>query len=299
MNKTGTVFNIERYAVHDGPGIRTLVFLKGCPLRCLWCCNPESQRPGAELLLFPENCIGCGACVESCRSGAISLREGSLVTDAGRCTLCGACAESCYPKARTVCGREMSVGEVLELLRKDVPFYRRSGGGVTLSGGEPFFQYEFAAALLCACREAGIHTAVETCGYVPEERFQAAAPLVDAYLFDLKHMDPESHARLTGVDNARILRNFEFLLKAGKQVVPRVPMIPGLNDTEEALGAVCAFLRERSVGTLNLLPYHELGVHKYARVGKQYTLNLRPHTVEEIAEKKRFVESQGMLCEVY
>lgn len=299
MEKTGNVFNIERYAVHDGPGIRTLVFLKGCPLRCLWCCNPESQRPEAELLLFPENCIGCGECLRNCPSHAISRGADGLVTDSGKCTCCGACAECCYPRARTLCGGGMTAEEVLNEVRKDLLFYRQSGGGVTLSGGEPFFQFEFAAALLRSCRELEINTAVETCGYVPERRFKEALPLVDTYLFDLKHMDPETHIRLTGVGNELIHRNFETLLEAGKRVIPRMPLIPGLNDTEESLHATCMFLRERSIGTLNLLPYHELGVNKYTRTGREYTLNLRPHTVEEIARKKRFVESQGIACSVY
>lgn len=299
MSKTGRVFNIERYAVHDGPGIRTLVFLKGCPLRCLWCCNPESQRPEAELLLFPENCIGCGACVESCPNGALSAGAAGIVTDAGKCTLCGACTRSCYSNARTLCGGSMTVDAVMDEVRKDLPFYRQSGGGVTISGGEPFFQFEFAGALLRKCRELAIHTAAETCGYVPEERFKEMMPLVDTYLFDLKHMDPEVHTRLTGVGNERIHRNFDALLEAGKRVVPRMPLIPTLNDTEESLYAVCAFLKKRSLGTLNLLPYHELGVNKYTRVGKEYTLNIRPHTVEEIAERKRFIESQGIACSVY
>ena len=299
MDKTGTVFNIERYAVHDGPGIRTLVFLKGCPLRCLWCCNPESQRPEAELLTFPENCIGCGECLLGCPNNAVSRGPDGIVTDAGKCALCGACAKNCYAKARTLCGDSMTVEAVMDQVRKDLPFYRRSGGGVTISGGEPFFQFEFAEALLERCRELGINTAAETCGHVPERRFKQAIPLVDTYLFDLKHMDPEVHARLTGVGNELIHRNFDALLEAGKHVVPRMPLIPTLNDSEESLYATCAFLKERSVTTLNLLPYHELGVNKYARTGRGYTLSLRPHTVEEIAQKKRFVESQGITCSVY
>jgi pyruvate formate lyase activating enzyme len=296
---TGSVFNIERYSVHDGPGIRTLVFLKGCLLSCLWCCNPESQQAKPELLLFPENCIGCGACVDACPVGAVTLREGKIVTDAAKCTLCMRCVDECYPEARRAYGRPMSVDEVIKKIEGDIPFYERSGGGVTVSGGEPFVQHKFLKELFQACRSRGIGTAVETCGYVPEDVFSAMMPYVDVYLFDLKHMDSAHHRELTGKDNQLIHRNFQAVVAAGKHVIPRMPLIPTLNDSWENLRETCAFLRKNGLDTLNILPYHELGVNKYARLGRTYELHLQPHTKEQLAEIQKFVVEQGICCLVH
>jgi len=296
---TGSVFNIERYSVHDGPGIRTLVFLKGCPLSCLWCCNPESQKAIPEVLLFPENCIACGACVDACPADAISVREGTLVTDETICTRCMRCVDECYPEARRAYGRPMTVEEVMKRIEGDIPFYHRSGGGVTVSGGEPFVQHKFLKELFCVCRDRKIGTAVETCGYVPEDVFDAMMPYVDVYLFDLKHMDDAIHRELTGKGNALIHRNFRAAVAAGKYVIPRMPLIPTLNDSQDNLKATCAFLRENGQDTLNLLPYHELGVNKYQRLGREYLLQLKPHSKEAVDSMKRFVEDQGIRCLIH
>ena len=300
MEIKGSVFNIEHYAVHDGPGIRTLVFLKGCPLRCLWCCNPESQSAKTELVMFKESCIGCGECVNVCTAGAIAPDEQKgLITDADKCVMCLECVKNCYANARRVYGRNMTVQEVLKELKKDMPFFKKSGGGITLSGGEPFKQHEFAAELLERCKSMGITTAAETCGHVPHEVFLNMLPLVDTFLFDLKHMDAEEHKRLTGVDNTLIHKNFDAIVSAGVRVIPRMPLIPTLNDSEENLRATCEFLKARGITEINLLPYHELGVNKYERTGKTYGLNIKMHTADEIAGKKHFVEQCGMSCAVY
>lgn len=295
----GSVFNIERYSVHDGPGIRTLVFLKGCPLSCLWCCNPESQKAHPELLFFEENCIGCGACIQACSQGAISLKGERLVTDSEKCALCMRCVEACYPEARRAYGSAMTVNEVMKRIEGDLPFYLRSGGGITVSGGEPFAQHAFLKELLKACRQRGIGTAVETCGYVPEEIFSSMLQDIDVYLFDLKHMDDEAHRKLTGCGNEIIHRNFRSAVHAGKHLIPRMPLIPTLNDSFENLKATCDFLHELGLHVLNILPYHELGINKYEKIGRRYTLSLKPHTKEQLAEIKTFVERQHITCLIH
>jgi len=298
-NIQGCVFNIEHYAVHDGPGIRTLVFLKGCPLHCLWCCNPESQQSASEFLLFSEKCIGCGECAANCPAGAITLRSDNFVTDNRLCTHCHRCTDNCFSGARTLCGTMMDIEQVLSEIRKDIPFYRRSGGGITLSGGEPLLQADFAEALLRRCKQDGISTAVETCGFVPQDIFLRLMPLVDTYLFDLKHMDPATHRILTSVDNTLILQNFQTLMSNHKQVIPRIPLVPTLNDSNENLIATCRFLKQQSCESLNLLPYHELGVNKYARIGRAYPLRLTPHSPEVLRQKKKLVELEGIHCAIY
>ena len=250
--------------------------------------------------MFKEKCIGCGECIGNCPAGAISPDpEQGLITDRKKCVLCVECVKNCYTKSRQVYGTEMTVDEVMRQVEKDMPFYRQSGGGITLSGGEPFMQHKFATEILMRCREAGISTAVETCGHVPTDIFMRMATLVDTYLFDLKHMDPEEHKKLTGVDNRLIHHNFDALLSAGKSVIPRMPLIPSLNDSEDNLRATCDFLKARGIDTINLLPYHELGVNKYEKIGQCYQLSLRTYTREDIRQKKHFIEQNGIHCLVY
>lgn len=295
----GIVFNIEKYSVHDGPGIRTLVFLKGCPLSCLWCCNPESQKVTSELIFFPENCIECGACKNSCPNKAINIQSRELIIDVAKCTLCMKCVEECYSNALRSYGKKMTVNEVLMEVEKDLMFYQISGGGLTISGGEPFVQHVFLRELLTKSRKHGINNAVETCGYVASEIFDSMIPLIDVFLFDLKHMDNTKHEKLTGMGNEIIHKNFSSAVKSGKDVIPRMPLIPTLNDSPENLQSTCKFIKSHGLNIINILPYHELGISKYKKLGREYSLNLQIYTNDKLVEIKKFVESQGMKCMMY
>lgn len=261
---SGRVFDVQRFSLHDGPGIRTVVFLKGCPLRCAWCANPESQQPGPQIAWFENLCAGCGRCAESCPQGAITMDESRVRTDRRLCVACGACAAACPRGARRLLGREVTVDEVMAEVRRDAPFYRRSGGGVTFSGGEPLAQPGFVLACLERSRRWGYHTAVETCGQVRWEDLRAAARVTDLFLYDLKQLDSAGHERLTGVGNKLILENLEKLLEIGAEVTVRVPVVPGANDDAESLAALAAFVAGHpGVRRVELLPYHTLGLHKY------------------------------------
>lgn len=257
-----------RFSVHDGPGIRTTVFLKGCPLACRWCHNPESQSFHPQLIRMEERCLRCGECVPVCPERAA---EGSMGVPA-KCRACGACVEACVAGAREITGRRMSVAAVVAEVERDVVFYEESGGGVTVSGGEPLAQPEFTAALLAACRALGIHTALDTCGMASAETLLRAAANADLVLYDLKLLDPARHTEYTGVSNAPILRNLEALAAAGRNVTVRFPLIPSVNDGEDELAAMAAFLVRAGVRRLDLLPYHRIGADKYRRLGKPYTM---------------------------
>ena len=281
----GIVFDIRRYSIHDGPGIRTTVFLKGCALSCRWCHNPESQSRGAEAILRESRCIRCGACVEACAHGAIAWTDSRPVTDRAACAACGSCAAVCYAEAREIAGREMTAAEVLAEVVRDVPFFLESGGGVTLSGGEPLLQPEFAAAVLGAARARGIHTALDTCGYAPWGVLDGLRRDVDLFLYDLKLMDDERHRRFTGVSNSLVLDNLRALCSEGHAVALRVPVVPGVNDDEENLDALGDFAAglPRLAG-VDLLPYHNIGMDKYARLDRTYPLpDTRPPTRERLA----------------
>jgi pyruvate formate lyase activating enzyme len=272
------VFDIKKFSVHDGPGIRTTVFFKGCPLRCQWCHNPESQRLGRERLYRAERCIRCGACLAACDHGAISWAHGALVTDDSRCILCGVCVDECHAGAREIAGREMTVAQVMAEVERDVAFYDESGGGVTFSGGEPLAQTEFLMGLLRASRDRAIHTALDTCGHAPWKVLDKVRPLVDLFLYDVKIMDDARHRRFTGVSNALILENLEALSAGGSRIVVRVPIIPGINDDEDNLRRLAAYVAALpQVEGLALLPYHATATAKYERLGLAYALReVRP-----------------------
>jgi pyruvate formate lyase activating enzyme len=269
---SGTIFDIQRFSVHDGPGIRTLVFFKGCPLACLWCSNPESQRFEPELLFDASKCVACGGCVEACPHGAVWKTGDTVEYDRGRCVACGACAEACPTEARTVAGRRVTAAEVVAEVMKDAPFFANSGGGVTLGGGEPLAQPEFARQILARSRGHEIHTAIETCGHVSWPAVEAILPLTDLFLYDLKHLDAGAHRTQTGGDVALILSNLERLVGLGATVIVRVPVVPGFNDTPENIRAIAEHVARLGIRELHLLPYHRLGQDKYRLVGREYAL---------------------------
>ena len=268
---SGWVFDIRRYSVHDGPGIRTTVFLKGCALRCAWCHNPESQSAEPQLLYRADRCILCGECVEACSVGAVALHDDRVTTDPARCEVCGACADACPTDARAVVGRRMSADEVLEAVEHDRLFYDESGGGATFSGGEPLHQPAFIRSLLVGCRERGIRSALDTAGHALPAIFAEIAHLADVVLFDLKHMDAVRHRDGTGVANDLILTNLRHLAAAGGEVVVRIPLVPGFNDTASNLQRTAAFLTglER-VPLVQLLPFHTAAQEKHRRFGVPY-----------------------------
>lgn len=265
------VFDLRRYSVHDGPGIRTAVFLKGCPLRCSWCHNPESQWPEPQLLVRDHRCLHCAACIEACPQGALRWHGERIVTDLGRCEVCGACADTCPAEAREVVGWCMSVTEALREIERDLPFFDESGGGVTVSGGEPLAQPDFTQALLSACRERDVHTVLDTSGYAPTEVAMAVGGLADLVLFDLKHPDDHHHRMGTGVGNALILRNLRLLLAAGVDVLVRIPLVPGYNDGADELQQAAALIAAlEPVPRVELLPFHVAAQEKHRRFGMRY-----------------------------
>ncbi|ARC89859.1 glycyl-radical enzyme activating protein [Rhodovulum sp. MB263] len=294
----GTVFDIQRYSIHDGPGLRTIVFLKGCPLRCRWCSNPESQNPEPELFFRASSCIKCGQCVPVCPTQALAPTNPGFV-DRSKCIECGTCTTVCPTQALSMSGKKMSVTQVMQELRKDAIHYRRSGGGVTLSGGEPLFQHEFAKQLLMACHEQGWNTAMETTGYTTREIVRDVIPHVDHVLLDMKSIDPDTHVANTGVDNRIILEN-ALCISSLTHTVVRIPVVPGVNDSIEAAEAVARFAKLMpGVDTVHLLPYHTYGENKYSLLGRSYpmgdTPNMKPETVTPLVEA---IQSFGLTCVV-
>ncbi|WIV12165.1 glycyl-radical enzyme activating protein [Proteiniborus sp. MB09-C3] len=269
----GRVFNIMKYSIHDGPGIRTTVFLKGCPLSCWWCHNPESQEIKSELLLFPNRCISCKACIEACKQNAIKEVNGMVITSIKECVHCGECAKVCYAEARKMAGKVMTVDEVVSEILKDKDFFQQSKGGVTFSGGEPLMQPRFLIALLKEMKRLEIHTIIDTCGFASKEIMEEVSQLTDLFLYDLKQMDSIKHEKYTGVPNRMILENLELLRDLNKEVIIRIPMIPRINDSKEDLEAFRDFIKTLpNVKMVNLLPYHRIGQEKYNRLGKSYRM---------------------------
>ncbi|MGA2269739.1 MAG: glycyl-radical enzyme activating protein [Bryobacteraceae bacterium] len=272
-----------RYSTQDGPGIRTTVFFKGCPLSCWWCHNPESQSSQPELLYFEERCRHCGDCLAACPEHAIEQVDGIVRTSA-LCRRCGHCTEVCQAEARQIAGRRLTISEILTEIEKDLVFFEESRGGVTLSGGEPLAQPRVASALLGACRELGIGTVLETCGYAPSGVFLDVALGADLVLFDLKLMDPARHKQYTGVSNRRILRNLEELVARGRAVTVRIPVMPGINDAEDEIRHFARYLAALPASQVELLPYHHIGAGKYQRLGLTYRLrDARPPAEADLA----------------
>ncbi len=271
LKQKGVVFNIQRFSIHDGPGIRTIVFLKGCPLRCQWCANPESQARKPVLMYNARNCIGCRECERACPLGAISFKDGAHPSiDRNLCDSCGLCVASCCTGALHFEGYWTTVEEVLTEVRKDEAFYKNSGGGMTLSGGEALLQAGFAYALLAAGKQQGLHTAVETTGMTRPEVLTKIAEQTDLFLYDVKHYDTVKHQAHTGVPNAQILDNLRLLIESGAHVVARIPVIPGFNDSLEDAADFGRLLKELQVEEVNLLPFHQMGQHKYDLLELEY-----------------------------
>jgi pyruvate formate lyase activating enzyme len=292
----GLIFDIKKYSVNDGPGIRTTIFFKGCPLRCPWCHNPEGQSFLPEVMVRPARCVdGCRECVAACRPGALSATDGVPVLDKLKCDLCGRCAAACPSGAIEIVGRKVTAAEVIAEIEKDRVFYEESGGGVTFSGGEPLAQADFLAELLDACRSRGIHATVDTCGYAPPEAAYTAAHRADLFLFDVKVMDTKKHDDLTGQPNNVILENLKRLVRLGQKVVIRLPLVAGVNDDEDNMRKTTEFLSGLgNVTEISLLPYHALGREKHRGLQKKSrTDSLSAPSPERLGEIKRHFESRG------
>lgn len=283
IERKALIFNIQKYNMYDGPGIRTLVFFKGCPLRCQWCSNPEGHVRQCQVLFKQELCVLCGACVKVCPVGIHKLsadgKRHEMAQDV-ECIGCRKCEEACPASALAVMGEVKTISELMEIIEEDRPFYDMSGGGVTLGGGEVLMQPEAAANLLMACKQKGINTAIETCGYTKPDILLRIAECVDLFLFDVKHMDSERHYELTGVHNELILSNLKLLLENRFNVKVRMPLLKGVNDGEREISQMVQFVKpyedHKNFKGIDLLPYHKLGVHKYAQLGKVYPIQGDP-----------------------
>jgi pyruvate formate lyase activating enzyme len=293
----GIITHIQRYSIHDGPGIRTVVFFKGCPLTCVWCCNPETQSFKPELEFIKNLCQHCGQCVKICPEHAVNpdlFCPETAKIDRLKCSMCGKCAAVCPSSALRIVGEEMETDAVLELIKKDGAFYRRSGGGMTLSGGEPLSQPEFARDLLKKCHDLNIHTAIETCGLAAQSTLEQILPFTDLLLFDIKHLDPQSHQHLTGASNTLVLSNLRWLHQRSAPIILRVPLVPGLNSNTENLHSLVALVHELGITEVNLMPFHQMGKDKYSHLGKEYQLLRQMDLCLDEEAKKELISVQEL-----
>ncbi len=292
----GVIFDIKRYAIHDGPGIRTTVFFKGCPLKCLWCHNPESWSASPEHGLQANRCIGCGRCIEVCESGAVSQVDGRPVTDVAKCTFCGKCVEECAAGAREFIGRHVSVDDVMAEIERDVVFYDESSGGVTFSGGEPLMQPEFLCELLSRCKSHDMRTTVDTSCYAERDVLERVREKTDLFLCDIKHMDSETHRRFTGAPNELILDNIRWLASAGANMILRIPLVPGFNDAETNIDACGRFAASLGcIGRVDVLPYNSGGIEKAARLPEHRELmKSEPPTDDKLNAVRNVLQQFGL-----
>lgn len=289
----GMISDIQKFSLHDGPGIRTTVFLKGCNMHCAWCHNPETLRAEPDLMFFENRCIRCGACYQACKTGALRYENGRIY-DADKCRRCGDCAGVCAPKALTMVGRRMTVDEVMHAILLDLPYYFESGGGVTVSGGEPLMQAEFTGELLKRCKQEGIPTAMESNLSLPYEALELVLPYLDRLYCDVKLIDDAQHVQYTGVSNRQTLSNIRALRGGGLSIVVRTPMIPGVTDSEENVGGIAAWLKENAaVEAYELLNYNPLAQQKAEELGRCYTLGKRKRKTKAELEALRSVAARA------
>jgi pyruvate formate lyase activating enzyme len=294
--KKGLIFDIRRYAIHDGPGIRTTVFFKGCPMRCWWCHNPEGQDSEPELVFRKSRCVGCGICAEKCQRKAILPAVQSVSIDRRNCVLCEMCSCACPSDALSIAGRHMKVEEVLEEIERDESFYEESGGGVTFSGGEPLMQPKFLESLLTECKRRDIHTTLDTCGFADPRIIDRIRDKVDLFLYDIKIMNDGKHRKYTSVSNQQILRNLKTLAENGSRIVISFPIVPGINDDDKNVDETAKFISSLpSIQQVNLLLYHRAGIEKYKSLGKHYKLNrIQPPSDRKIRSVKNRIEALGI-----
>lgn len=309
MGSTGLIFNIQRFSIHDGPGIRTTVFFKGCSLRCFWCHNPEGRHARPEIQFFPERCIGCGECLDHCPNQAHTLKDGFHLYFREICTNCGTCTDTCYSNALELTGKSMTVDQVMEEILRDRMFYETSKGGVTLSGGEPVLQSKFAREILKRCKQEDLHTAIETCGNYHWQELEPLLPFTDLIMMDLKLIDPIKHKTACGDSNEKILANARRLALTNKPILFRTPIVPTVNDTFEDVGAIVKFVRnlvelrvkhdngknKRLEIQFELLPFHRLASDKYRSLGMEYrAYNLEPPSKERMQELAKIADIEGV-----
>jgi len=293
---TGRVFDIDTFAVHDGPGIRMAVYLKGCPLTCRWCHSPESQELASEVILARDRCAFCGACVQACEQGHHRVTASTHIYGRNGCVICGACVATCPTGALSRRGEDVAASEIIGRAVRIEPFFRHSGGGITLSGGEVTMQADFAAAVLAGCREQGIHTAIETCGACAWETLERLADLCDLVLYDIKLIDDSAHREWTGADNARILDNARRLPPERVQV--RVPLIPGITDTDANLAGIFSFMRDAGLAKVGVLPFNPASSAKYEWLDRPFAITVEPQSPERLNEIVRMGTEAGLQIEV-
>lgn len=303
MNPKGIVFNIQKFSIHDGPGVRTTVFLKGCPLRCKWCANPESQSRRIQIMYRSENCLHCLKCVQTCPEQAISVSEGTdgkkarILIDHAKCTGCLKCVQECPGRALTSEGELKTVDEVYKICLQDIDFYEESGGGVTISGGEGMIQPDFAEALAAKLKADGIHTAIETTGCVSPQVFRRLAPQFDLLLYDVKHYDPSKHREGTGLDNGQIVENLRWAHQQGLNILPRIPVIPGFNASLDDARGLAALLLDIGLKKVQLLPFHQMGERKYEFLNREYELSgIKALHPEDLREYRQIFTDSGIDC---
>jgi len=295
---TANIFNIQKFSVHDGPGIRTTVFFKGCPLKCLWCHNPESQNINTQILYDRDKCVLCGTCEKICHKKAIKIENNKLTTDES-CDCCGQCVIYCIQGARQIAGKVYTVDDVMKEVLKDRVFYEKSSGGVTLSGGEPLIHIDFVEELLKKLKDNNIHTAVDTCGAVSFENLKRAAKYTDVFLYDIKLMDDEKHVEFIGMSNKLILENIRKLSEIHNNINLRMPIIEGVNGDEEHIIKTIEFIEGLNISKVNLLPYHDIAKHKYKKLGKVYEDDRMSKPSDEKMQKfKEMFENKGYKAKI-